>query len=257
MPLKNCRYTTSASDLPWQRPNASYFFPRFGLTPSGTPKQDGSWLIGWTTSYRLMDAWNYRQLAKIEWEAGFCPAFSFLTPQLSQCLFRWSTPHHSNWKGQVWVHNRKIPKNTGLGPIISVCAVMRVEIMHHNRSALRTAVMFWIVLVTAVLFEMLVVFELVMLIWLVMTVSLGFYIVLTTTHPVLSHRNARTKEGNYRCYQNNLYKFRFHMNLLSVEICPLRRNEFGNGLRIIDHTSVRGKKHQFHRLAKKPIRWIR
>jgi len=31
------------------------------------------------------------------------------------------------------------------------------------------------------------------------------------------------------------------MNLLSVEICPLRRNEFGNGLRIIDHTSVKAE----------------
>jgi hypothetical protein len=97
--------------------------------------------------------------------------------------------------------------------------------------------------VAVVFFEVLIVFKLVILVLLVMTVSHCFYIVLPTTRPFLCHRNTCTKEGNYRCYQNNLYKFRFHGILLSVEICPLRRNDFGKGLRKIDHTPVRKEEH--------------
>ena len=99
--------------------------------------------------------------------------------------------------------------------------------------------MFGIMRVADVLFEVLIVFKLLIIVLLVMFVSLCFYSILATTPPVLCHRNTCTKEGNYRCNQNNLYKFRFHGILLSVEICPFRRNDFGNGLRIIDSTSVK------------------
>jgi len=81
-------------------------------------------------------------------------------------------------------------------------------------------------------FELPVVLELVLSVLLVITVTFGFRVIPTITPPVLCHRNTCTKEGNYRCNQNNLYKFRFHGILLSVEICPFRRNDFGNGLRI-------------------------
>jgi hypothetical protein len=86
-----------------------------------------------------------------------------------------------------------------------------------------------------------VVLELVMIfvVLFVVAVGLGLRAIAPVTLPVLCHRNTSTKEGNYRCNQNNLYKFCFHGILLSVEICPFRRNDFGNGLRIIDRTSVK------------------
>jgi hypothetical protein len=89
--------------------------------------------------------------------------------------------------------------------------------------------------------EMPIVIELVMILVLfVMAVSLGLLSILTTTPPVLCHRNTCTKEGNYRCNQNNLYKFCFHGILLSAEICPLRRKGSGNGLQELELINLRG-----------------
>jgi hypothetical protein len=82
-------------------------------------------------------------------------------------------------------------------------------------------------------------FVMIFVVLFVVAVGLGLRAIAPVTLPVLCHRNTSSKEGNYRCNQNNLYKFRFHGILLSVEICPFRRNDFGNGLRIIDRTSVK------------------
>jgi hypothetical protein len=44
---------------------------------------------------------------------------------------------------------------------------------------------------------------------------------------------------------------------LSVEICPLRRNEFGNGLRKIDRIPVRRGVHPVTGWQQRPTLWMR
>jgi len=69
--------------------------------------------------------------------------------------------------------------------------------------------------------ELPVVLELVVFVLLVITVTFSFRAIPTITPPFLCHRNTCTKEGNYRCNQNNLFKFRFHVTSSQLRFAHL------------------------------------